>query len=244
MELEDKAVLVTGGGSGIGLGIAKALAREGCRIAISGRNRQRLLDAAAEFDAESTVLSRPCDVADRDDVGRLFEWLDEQGMLPLDVLVNSAGINVQNRMMADLDPADWDRMLAINTTGSFNCIRAALPGMRKRQSGLIVNISSIAGKRAMKLGGVGYCASKFALTALGTTVGLEERANGIRVTNIYPGEVDTPILAQRPTPVPPEKLAQMLKPEDLAACVVTIAKLPPRALVAELIITPLYQEYA
>jgi len=162
----------------------------------------------------------------------------------LDILVNSAGINVSRRAMAELDPADWDRMMAINTTGSFNCIHAALPGMRARKSGLIINISSIAGKRAMKLGGVGYCASKFALTALGTTVGLEERANGIRVTNIYPGEVNTPILAQRPIPVPPEKLAQMLQPEDIAACVVTIAKLPPRALVPELIITPLYQEYA
>ncbi len=212
-------------------------------MAIIGRNEQRLRDAAAEIDARPPVLTRPCDVADRADVGRLFAWLDEQ-FGSVDILVNSAGINVPKRMMADLDPADWDRMLAINITGSFNCIFAALPGMRRRRSGLIVNISSIAGKRAMKLGGPGYCASKFALTALGTTVGLEERANGIHVTNVYPGEVDTPILAQRPTPVPPEKLAQMLKPEDIAACVVTIAKLPPRALVPELVITPLYQEYA
>ena len=73
---------------------------------------------------------------------------------------------------------------------------------------------------------------------------MEEKANGIHVTNIYPGEVNTPILANRPTPVPPEKLAQMLQPEDVAACVVTIAKLPPRALVPELVITPLYQQYA
>lgn len=243
MELNDKTALITGGGSGIGLGIAVGLAREGCRVAITGRNAQRLLDAAAGFDAGLPVLTRPCDVADRAEVERLFAWLDEQ-LGPLDILVNSAGINVQKRAMAELDPADWDRMVAINATGSFNCIHAALPGMRGRKSGLIVNISSIAGKRAMRLGGVGYCASKFALTALGTTVGLEERANGIRVTNIYPGEVSTPILAQRPTPVPPERLAQMLQPEDIAACVVTIAKLPPRVLVPELVITPLYQEYA
>jgi NAD(P)-dependent dehydrogenase (short-subunit alcohol dehydrogenase family) len=243
MKLNDKTALVTGGGSGIGLGVAVALAREGCRVAITGRNAQRLLNAAAAFDGGPPPLSRPCDVADRADVERLFAWLAEE-LGPLDILVNSAGINVRRRLMAELDPADWDRMLAVNVTGSFNCIHAVLPGMRERKSGLIVNISSIAGKRAMKLGGVGYCASKFALTALGTTVGLEERANGIRVTNIYPGEVNTPILAQRPTPVPPEKLAQMLQPADIAACVLTIAKLPPRVLVPELVITPLYQEYA
>jgi len=243
MELGNKTALVTGGGSGIGLGIAAALAGEGCRVAITGRNQQRLLDAAAGFDAGPPVLTRPCDVADRADVERLFAWLGEE-LGPPDILVNSAGINVRRRLMAELDPADWDRMMAVNVTGSFNCIQAALPGMRERNSGLIVNISSIAGKRAMKLGGVGYCASKFALTALGTTVGLEERANGVRVTNIYPGEVNTPILAERPTPVPPEKLAQMLQPDDIAACVLTIAKLPPRVLVPELVITPLYQEYA
>ena len=243
MELTDKTALVTGGGSGIGLGIAAALAREGCRVAIAGRDQQRLRDAAATFDAGPPPMTRSCDVSDRAAVAELFAWLDEQ-LGPLDILVNSAGINVARRQMAELDPADWDCMMAVNVTGSFNCIHAALPGMRERNSGLIVNISSIAGKRAMKLGGVGYCASKFALTALGTTVGLEERENGIRVTNIYPGEVNTPILAKRPTPVPPERKARMLQPEDIAACVLTIAKLPSRVQVPELVITPLYQEYA
>lgn len=243
MQLEAKSVLVTGGGSGIGLAIALALAREGCRVAIAGRDEGKLHAAAAAFSGPTPLLTHPCDVADRAAVARLFAWIERQ-LGPLDILVNAAGINVPKRQMAELDPADWDRMLAVNVTGAFNCIHAALPAMRKQRSGLIVNISSVAGKRAMKLGGPGYCASKFALTALGTSVGLEERASGIRVTNIYPGEVNTPILAQRPTPVPPEKLAQMLQPEDIAALVVTIAKLPPRALVAEVVVTPLYQEYA
>lgn len=243
MELKDKVALVTGGGSGIGLGIATALAREGCRVVIAGRSGQRLQTAAAEFDGQPPILTQVCDVADRAAVEKLFGWVNQE-VGPPHILVNSAGINVRDRSMADLDPEDWDRMMAINTTGAFNCIHAALPAMRERKAGLIVNISSIAGKRAMKLGGPGYCASKFALTALGTTIGLEERENGIHVTNIYPGEVNTPILLQRPTPTPPEKLAQMLQPEDLAACVITIAKLPPRALVPELVITPLYQAFA
>ncbi len=213
-------------------------------MAIAGRSATRLREAAARFVGQPPMVYRTCDVSHRDDVARLFAWLEEQRMLPLDILVASAGINIARRKMCELDPADWDRVLAVNVTGVYNCMHAALPGMRAQRGGLIVNISSIAGKRAMTLGGPAYCASKFAATALGTTVGLEERAHGIRVTNIYPGEVDTPILEQRPVPVPPEKRAQMVHPEDIAACVVTIAKLPPNVLVPELVITPLYQEYA
>ncbi len=244
MEVAGKKVLVAGGGSGIGLGIALALAREGCRVAIAGRNEEKLRKAAAEFDGSPPIVAHACDVADRGDVSRLFAWLAQQGFDPLDILVNSAGINIQRRKMAELDPAEWDRVLAVNVTGSFNTMHAALPGMRKQRDGLVVNISSIAGKRALVLGGAAYCAAKFALTALGTEVGLEERPNGIRVTNVYPGEVDTPILQQRPVPVPAEKRARMVHPEDIAACVVAIAKLPRHVLVPELVITPLYQEYA
>lgn len=243
MELKDKVALVTGGGSGIGLAIARALADEGCRVAIAGRSAEKLREAASGTGDRPSLWFRPCDVSDREATTELFAWLDGQ-LGPPDILVNNAGINVPRRLIAELDPADWDRMLAVNATGAFNCIHAALPAMRRRKSGLIVNISSIAGKRAMKLGGPGYCASKFAMTALGTTIGLEERAHGIHVTNIYPGEVDTPILEDRPSPVPVERRAQMLQPDDIAACVVAIAKLPPRALVPELVITPLYQEYA
>lgn len=243
MELKNKLALVTGGGSGIGLGIAVALAQEGCRVAITGRDQAKLDAARAQFASPPDVLTHACDVSDRAAVERLFAWLDQQAGAP-DILVNSAGVNVVKRQMADMDPAEWDRIIGINLNGAFHCIYAALPAMRKRGSGLIVNISSVSGKRVYQLGGVGYCASKFAMTALGTAVGMEERVHGIHVTNIYPGEVNTPILAQRPTPVPAEKLPQMLQPEDIAAMVVTIAKLPSRAVVPEVVMTPLYQEYS
>ena len=243
MQLADKIALVTGGGSGIGLATALALAKEGCRVAIAGRNGEKLR-AAAEGQTEGPpIISRACDVAEPADVAGLFDWLRQQIGAP-EILVNSAGINVRRRSMAELDPGDWEQMIRINQTGAFHCIRAALPEMRRRQAGLIVNISSVSGKRASALGGPGYCASKFALAGLGTAIGLEERANGIHVTNIYPGEVATPILAQRPTPVPPERLAAMLRPEDIAEMVVAIARLPDRAIVPELVITPMYQEYA
>jgi NAD(P)-dependent dehydrogenase (short-subunit alcohol dehydrogenase family) len=242
MNLKDKNALITGGGSGIGLGVAAALAAEGCRVAICGRDGKKLSQAAAAHRGGTPILTRACDISQRADVEKLVSWAVEQ-LGPLDIVVNSAGINVARRKMRELDPAAFDQIMAVNCTGFFNLLHAVLPGMRERREGLIVSISSIAGKRALPLAGPAYCASKFAATALGTAVGLEERANGIRITNIYPGEVETPLLDQRPAPVPAERRAQMVHPEDIGACVVALAKLPPNVLVPELIITPLYQEY-
>jgi NADP-dependent 3-hydroxy acid dehydrogenase YdfG len=237
MNLKDKIVLVVGGAGGIGLGIGKAFAAESCRVALADADEEGLAKAAKTGGGDSAFVWRTCDITDRGQVSELFQWLgDELG--PVDILVNSAGINVGNRMMSNIDPADFDRMIEINTTGTFNCIHAALPAMRQRGSGLIVNIVSLAGKRAMLLAGLPYCVSKFATGALGTFVNLEECGNGIKVTNIYPGETNTPIVDKRPTPPPPEKRAKMLQPEDIAACVVTIARLPDRAVVPELVITP------
>ena len=237
MDLNGKIVLVAGGAGGIGLGIAKALAAEGCRVALADANEEALVKAAKAKGGDSAFVWRACDITEREQVSQLFQWLgDELG--PIDILVNSAGINVANRMMSNIDPADFDRVMEINTTGTFNCIYAALPVMRQRGSGLIVNIVSLAGKCSMLLAGLPYCVSKFATSALGTFVNLEECGNGIKVTNIYPGETNTPIIDKRPSPPPPEKRAKMLQPEDIAACVVAVAKLPPRAVVSELIITP------
>ena len=159
----------------------------------------------------------------------------------IDILVNNAGINTPQRTMADMPPETWDQVMAINATGAYNCIYAVLPGMRKRKDGLIINIDSISGQRASVLGGVAYCASKFALTALGTAVALEEGKNNIRVTSICPGEVDTPILEVRPQPVSAEQRKKILRPEDVAEAAVFVAALPPRVSVPELIIKPTSQ---
>jgi NADP-dependent 3-hydroxy acid dehydrogenase YdfG len=213
-----------------------ALAGEGCRVVITGRREAKLREAAARFTGESTLLTRVLDVADRQNVADVFDWATRE-LGKIDILVQSAGINVRDRSMADLSPEDWDKLLQVNATGAFNCMRAVLPQMRERRDGLIVNISSIAGLRAALLGGVAYNASKF------TTVSLEDGANGIRVTTIFPGEVDTPILEQRPVPVTAEHRAKILQPEDVAAAVLMIACLPPRAHVQELIIKPTSQAF-
>jgi NAD(P)-dependent dehydrogenase (short-subunit alcohol dehydrogenase family) len=241
--LAGKTALVTGGGTGIGLGIALALAREGCRVAIAGRRAEPLAAAARDYKNEPPLLFHTVDVGELASVEKLFAW-SAATLGPLDILVISAGVNVRRRTMAELDPADWDKMMRINASGAFYCMRAVLPEMRERRSGLIVNISSIAGIRSSLLGGVGYTASKFAMSGLGTTVGREEAGHGIRVTNVYPGEVETPILDNRPVPVSAEHRARILQPEDVAAAVLMVACLPPRAQVTDLVIKPTSQDFA
>lgn len=241
MNLRDRTALITGGGSGIGLGIAQALAQEGCRVALAGRQEARLRDAVARF-ATPRPLYRCCDVADREQADALAQWALE-ALGKIDILVNSAGVNVARRTMAEIDPRDFDQIMAVNCSGLFNVLHAVLPSMRSRREGLIVNISSIAGLRALPLAGPAYAASKFAATALATLVRLEERAHGIRVTSVFPGEVDTPLLNERPIPVSAEQKASMVHPEDVGAMVAAIACLPAHVVVPELTIMPLYQEY-
>jgi NAD(P)-dependent dehydrogenase (short-subunit alcohol dehydrogenase family) len=239
MSLADKRVLVTGGGSGIGSGIARAMANEGCRVVICGRRQSALDQVAQSIQSQHPVLTHPCDVASRKQVQDLFSWLKEQELEP-DILVNCAGTNVPKRAFNDLSPEDFDRVLAINTTGTFNIFHAALPAMRQRRDGLIINVVSVAGRRVFPLAGVPYSASKFAQAAIGSFANFEVAEEGVRITNIYPGEVNTPILDQRPQVPPPELRARMLQPEDFGDLAITIARLPARALVSEIVITPSY----
>ncbi|MBD3674661.1 MAG: SDR family oxidoreductase [Planctomycetaceae bacterium] len=231
--LEGKTALITGGATGIGAAIAHGLADLGCQVAITGRREEKLKETA-----EGTNFKyHACDVSDRESVEELFEWAAQE-LGPIDILVNSAGANIQKRRVSELDPDDWDKLIQINATGAYNCVHFVLPQMRERQDGVIINICSISGVRSNPLGGLAYNASKYAMRALGMTVGEEEHENKIRVTNIHPGEVETPILDDRPTPVTAEHRARILQPEDVAATAVMVACLPPRARVPELIITP------
>ncbi len=209
---------------------------------IAGRREHVLREAAAAWDAEPALLCCTVDVADRESVSRLVEQANQQ-LGQIDILVNSAGINIRSRSMAEMSPEQWDQVMAINATGAYNCMFGVLPQMRQRRDGLIINVSSIAGKRALTLGGIAYCASKFAMTALGTAVGNEVSDEGVRITNLYPGEVNTPILENRPEPVSDERKAAMAQPEDIGAVAATIACLPPRTHVPEIIVKPTVQQY-
>lgn len=244
MTLQSKKVVITGGGSGIGLAIAKTLASQGCLVAIGGRREETLKQAADSWNGDGPAIRyHTLDVADRESVNAFFAWASQE-LGDIDILVNSAGGNIAKRSMQDMEPDDWDRVLSINVTGAYNCMHAVLPAMRTNQSGLIVNICSVAGKRAIALGGIAYNASKFAMTALGIGVSNEEAPNNIRVTNVYPGEVNTPILDKRPVPVSEEHKQAILQPQDVADLVLTIATLPTRAHIPEVVIKPLRQTYA
>ncbi len=242
IDLTNKAVVITGGGTGIGAGIARELALAGCRVMVGGRREEPLRQLAQSVQSAEPVRFAQLDVADDNSIREFFRQAREQ-LGEIDILVNSAGINIQNRTIAAMEPADWDHVLRVNATGAYRCMTEVLPAMRQRRDGVIINISSISGKRAIQLGGIVYCASKFAMTALGTAVSNEVRLEGVRVTNVYPGEVNTPILDKRPTPVSQEHKNAILQPEDVAALVATICRLPARAHVPEVVIKPTIQEW-
>jgi NADP-dependent 3-hydroxy acid dehydrogenase YdfG len=169
-----RTALITGAGSGIGQGIAIALDEIGMRLALVGRDPRKLeLTQRSLTQKAGPALIAACDVAHREQVKAMVSTVME-GLGAIDVLVCNAGTNVRNRSLDTLDPADWDRMIATNLTGACNLVHIALPSMRERQSGLVIQIASIAGKRASVLGGAGYSASKFGQTALGIGIGREE----------------------------------------------------------------------
>ncbi len=238
MTLAGKNAVVFGGGSGIGQAIARTLASAQVSVAIGGRRSEALLETARS----TSIQFHAVDIACRKSVGDFFDWFHKSHE-NLDILVNAAGVNIRDRSMATMPPEEWDRILAINATGAYNAMQAALPRMRKRGQGTIINVSSIAGKRAIALGGIAYSASKFAMSALGTCVSNEVAPDGVRVTNLYPGEVNTPLLEHRPQPVTDEHKQRILQPEHVAELVLCLVALPQSVHVPEVIIKPLSQQW-
>ncbi len=244
MKLQGKNVIVTGAGSGIGEAIAATFAREGARVVTVGRTADKLEKARlAAGDAAERIFPHAADVADRAAVEAAVAFAHEK-LGQIDIMVNNAGANVPKRSLAELSPEDFELMVNINLNGAFYFIHAVLPEMRARKDGVILNVSSIAGVRPAVVAGAGYNASKHGMAALSLSVHLEEGINGIRSCLICPGEVNTPILFNRPVVPGEEKRAQMLQPEDLAAAALLCATLPPRATIPELIITPTTQQFA
>lgn len=240
-QLRGKTAFITGGGSGIGLATARLFVAEGARVFLVGRNPTRLMPVAEELGKDKCQFAA-CDVGDsaqvQQAVRQALAWFSQ-----VDFLINNAGTNIAQRSITQLTPESWDMLIRTNLSGAFYCIYALLPSMLERGSGYIINVSSIAGKRASPLGGAAYSAAKAGLAALGTCLAAELSNRGIRVATIFPGEVDTPILAMRPTPPPPEHLQRILRPIDVARAILYVATLPSHASVPELIIKPTTQTY-
>jgi NADP-dependent 3-hydroxy acid dehydrogenase YdfG len=236
--LKGKTAWITGGGSGIGLAGGLELARAGAHVVISGRNHETLAAAEKQVKAAGSAEAIALDVGNKQAVQKAAERIGK-----IDILVNSAGINDPKRNFFNVSLEAWDRIVGINLSGMFYCVHAVLPGMRSRKDGVIINVSSWAGRYPSTLTGPAYNATKHAVVALTESINMEEGLNGIRASSILPGEVATPILEKRPVPPTPEVRAKMLQAEDLGKTVLFIASLPARACINEIIISPTHNRF-
>jgi NAD(P)-dependent dehydrogenase (short-subunit alcohol dehydrogenase family) len=241
--LDGKVAWITGAGTGIGQAGALALAREGAHVVLSGRTRQTLDATAGLVDGAGGRCSvEPLDVADKAAVARVAQSILAAHQR-IDILVNSAGVNIRERTWGLLKPEGWDELLRINLDGTFYCCHAVLPSMRARRDGIVINISSWFGKYVNALAGPGYTASKFGAVALTETINLEEGANGIRACVVCPGEAATPIMERRPVKPPRHETDRMLQEEDLGRVIAFIATLPPRVCINEIIVSPTHNRF-
>lgn len=189
--LAGRHALVTGAGRGIGAAVAVRLAAQGASVTLIARTRAALEAVAARCAGPTCVQC--ADVTDAGSVRAAFA-VAAGALGPVEILINNAGAT-ESAAFARIDRAHWERMLAVNLTGAFNCIQAALPAMTNRGWGRIVNIASTAGLRGYPFGAA-YCAAKHGLIGLTRALALETARRGITVNAVCPGHTDTAIVAE------------------------------------------------
>ena len=235
---DGKVAWVTGGGSGIGEAAALALAKEGAALVLTGRRRPPLEDVAGRIrDLGGTAHVQPADLMQPDQVRRAGDFIrDEIGRL--DILLNNAGLNINDRHWDKLTPENAQLMINGNLAAAAQCVTVALPIMRARRDGLIIHTASVAGRFIGGFPGPLYTAAKHGVVAMSHSINMEECINGIRSCVFLPGEVATPILDRRPNPVSPEERARMVQPQDCADLILYICSLPKRLVMNEVMLSP------
>ena len=240
--LNGQTAVVTGASSGIGEATARYLAEAGASVALAARRTDRLETLRDDIESEGgTALVVETDVSDRDQVQALADkTLAEFGAI--DILINNAGL-MPLSYMKNLHEEEWERMVDVNLKGVLYCIGAVLPAMLDQESGHIVNISSVAGRRVMP-GGAVYSATKFGVRALSEGMRQELGPQGIRVTSVEPGAVDTEL----PETITDEELMEdfgdmlsgfkILESEDIAQKILEAVASPPHVDVEEVLIMP------
>jgi len=230
--LTGSTAVVTGGGRGIGYGIATALARLGANLVITGRNADRVAAAARDLSANGSLCEGVvCDVTSLPDVDGLATHLRAKyGRVA--ILVNNAGISGPTSLLAELSPDDWDRIFNTNVRGVFYMVRALVPLMRAAGFGHIVNVSSLAGKNPLPRGAA-YSASKWALNGLSYSLAEEMRSQNIRVSVVCPGSVDTEFSLHAG-----KDAGRMLHPEDVGHVVAMLVTQRPQSFVSEVLLRP------
>ncbi|MFQ5346686.1 MAG: SDR family NAD(P)-dependent oxidoreductase [Rhodothalassiaceae bacterium] len=236
-----RQAVITGGGSGIGLAIARRLAADGATVVLLGRSEDRLR-AALETIPDARIAS--CDVADEDSVMRVLS-----GLGSIDILVNNAGI-VETAPFLRIDDDAWRRMISVNLMGAVHCIRAVLPGMTARGCGRIVNVASTAALKGYAYASA-YAATKHALLGLTRSLALELARTEITVNAVCPGYTETAIVAAAVTRIaektgrgPDEARAaleaanpqgRLIKPEEVAQAVAWLVSPAARAITGQAI---------
>ncbi len=234
-DLTGKVAWITGAGTGIGEGGARTLAAAGMHVVLSGRRQGKLEAVAAAIGGGVSIET--LDVADRQAVSAVAERIIvEHGRI--DVLVNSAGINVKERNWHNVSLEDWDSVIRIDLDGAFYCAKAVLPKMIEQRDGLIINISSWAGRFVSVVTGPAYTAAKHGMNAMNESINMEAGIHGVRACAVCPGEVATPILDNRPVPVSDDDRARMVQSEDCGDIIRFLAELPPHVCINELTVSP------
>lgn len=230
-----KRAIITGASSGIGKATALAFAKEGIEMALISRQSEKLMEVAKEVsDLGVKAKVYPFDLADISNVKtKIDSIITEFGIV--DILVNNAGIGYTN-LLRETSLSDWQKVININLTSVFQCVMGVLPSMRKQKKGTIINVASIAVNNPFPEWGT-YGISKAALVTFGQYLSAEERANGIRVTTIYPGAVNTPIWDTDTVNANLNRSA-MLNPEIVANAILQAVMLPESAVFESITLTP------
>ncbi len=233
-EIRDKVAVVTGGTRGIGYSIAEALLGEGAKVFICGRDAATFKTALAELSiaARDRVDGVTADVRKYDDCRRVIRGAAER-FGGLDILVNNAGVGVF-KPVDQLSVEEWDATIETNLSGVFYCCREAIPLMRQRGGGYIFNISSLAGINPFA-GGSAYNASKFGLNGFSEAMMQDVRYDGIRVSYIMPGSVDTDFAA---SPGSKPRATWKLTGADIAKAVIDLYKFPKSSLASRIEMRP------
>jgi 3-oxoacyl-[acyl-carrier protein] reductase len=234
MDLKKKTAIVTGGTKGIGRGIAEALIREGVSVCISARHQNEVTEAVDELNGLNAgrAVGFVCDVRDYHQVkGLIAHTVKEFG--GLDILINNAGIGISRTTVEETSPEDFRAVLETNVFGVFYCCREAIPQMKRRGGGYIINISSLAGVNAHPRMAA-YNASKFGLNGFSEALMQEVRHDNIKVSYVMPGSVNTEFGGDSPS----AEQSWQLQPQDIARVVLDLLRHDDRSLVSRVEIRP------